>query len=324
MKTRKENKHFIFSMSFDHPLKKDLKYYIKRILLPFLDCFYELCIYLKHPESKKKEYYFSICAIFKNEALILKEWIEYHLIVGVEHFYLYNNFSDDNYQEILRPYIEKGIVDLIDWPVQYGQFSCYEDFWQKYRNQTQWVSFTDLDEFFCPVQELTVSNWLRKYEKYPSVLIYWKIFGTSGRVDHDYTKLVTEQYIMSWDKMDTCGKVIINTDWQYNKIYHHLIDAKISIIGKKILIPPVNEFGKFIKWDDVHRTKFRMTNDNFTLQLNHYWSKAYKPYCEKKSRGAVAGDFFSYTMDLFWWHEHYNRSVDHKIFRFLVQLKLAM
>ncbi len=33
----------------------------------------------------------SLCAIFKDEADYLREWIEFHRIVGVEHFYLYNN-----------------------------------------------------------------------------------------------------------------------------------------------------------------------------------------------------------------------------------------
>ena len=37
-----------------------------------------------------KKHQLSICAIFKNEAKFLKEWIEYHRLVGVDHFYLYD------------------------------------------------------------------------------------------------------------------------------------------------------------------------------------------------------------------------------------------
>ena len=46
--------------------------------------------FLRHPKYNKK-YKISICGIFKNESCFLKEWIEYHEILGVEHFYLYNN-----------------------------------------------------------------------------------------------------------------------------------------------------------------------------------------------------------------------------------------
>jgi len=32
--------------------------------------------------------------------------------VGVEHFYLYNHLSKDEYAEVLEPYIKEGIVEL--------------------------------------------------------------------------------------------------------------------------------------------------------------------------------------------------------------------
>ena len=46
--------------------------------------------------------YFSICMNFKDEAIYLKDWVEYHLSIGVDHFYLYNNESSDNFLEILK------------------------------------------------------------------------------------------------------------------------------------------------------------------------------------------------------------------------------
>ncbi len=59
-------------------------------------------LFLRHPKYNKK-YSITICGIFKNEASYLKEWIEYHEMIGIEHFYLYNNNSDDNYRDILQP-----------------------------------------------------------------------------------------------------------------------------------------------------------------------------------------------------------------------------
>lgn len=58
------------------------------------------------------KYYLSIGAIFKNEANIFQEWIDHHLYHGVEHFYLLNDHSTDEYMKILQPYINKGIVSL--------------------------------------------------------------------------------------------------------------------------------------------------------------------------------------------------------------------
>ena len=50
-----------------------------------------LCLSMQGKAIKKqKKYTVAVCAIFKNEGIFLKEWLEYHLLIGVEHFYLYN------------------------------------------------------------------------------------------------------------------------------------------------------------------------------------------------------------------------------------------
>lgn len=58
---------------------------------------------------EKKKYYMSVCAVFKNEAPFMKEWILYYQVIGADHIYLYNNNSDDNYQEVLQPLLIVGM-----------------------------------------------------------------------------------------------------------------------------------------------------------------------------------------------------------------------
>ncbi len=60
--------------------------------------------------------YLAVAAIFRNEAPYLAEWIEFHRLVGVEKFYLFNNLSADEYLTVLQPYIDDDIVELIEWP----------------------------------------------------------------------------------------------------------------------------------------------------------------------------------------------------------------
>jgi hypothetical protein len=45
----------------------------------------------------------AVCAIAKNEGAYFKEWLEYHRLVGVEKFYIYDNESDDDTKEVLAP-----------------------------------------------------------------------------------------------------------------------------------------------------------------------------------------------------------------------------
>lgn len=134
------------------------------------------------------KYKLSICAIFQDEAPYLKEWIEFHRIVGVEHFYLYNHRSTDNYKKVLQPYINAGIVDLIDIPkvakkiIVFNrlQCKCYNECLALARGKSKWIAFIDIDEYLFPVVENSLKDLLKDYDKYGGLYANWRMFGTSG------------------------------------------------------------------------------------------------------------------------------------------------
>ena len=312
----KEDKNFIF----DVPLIKNFNYYRRRILLPFYDIYMKILLNIYNWKNQKnikgKKYYLTICAIFKNEAKNMKEWLEYHLLIGVEHFYLYNNFSNDNFLEILKPYIEKGIVTLREWPVEQGQLSAYQDCYEKDKNYAQWICFLDLDEFICPYKDNNIRELLKRYRKYPSVVIYWKMFGTSGKIKRT-KELVIEEFYISFGKLFTLGKCFFNTDFKMKKHKVHFIDAEIKIFNKNIVVRSINENRKFIKYN-IHRKN----REGFTAQINHYFSKTYDEYIENKmKRGDVLFKISPYTLQHFYNYEMKNISCDYKIFRFIIALK---
>lgn len=95
-------------------------------------------------------YDLAVTAIFKDEGKYLKEWLDYHLLAGVEHFYLYNNDSSDDYKEVLAPYIEKGFVTLTEWPGRLMMYPAYSDALDKHRFDCRYMAFFDIDEFVYP------------------------------------------------------------------------------------------------------------------------------------------------------------------------------
>ncbi len=305
-----------------------LKEFILRSLLlgKLFLCNSFLRLFLKRPKYDKK-YKISICGIFKNEALFLREWIEYHEMIGVEHFYLYNNNSEDDFLKILQPYIDRGLVTLTDWPYNQAQMKAYRHFYETYRHETQWVSFLDIDEFFCPRYKNNLMDWLYLMDKYPVIVIYWRMFGTSGKLSHHREQLVTEQYTVSWDHLYHCGKCLVNTDYDicvFDTSTHHLTRVKYPLFGGlKVTAMPVNQFGWFV-FDPCHFSKM-YCEDKSTIQINHYWSKAWEIYEGKRRMTDV---FFEKNpkLDLayFYEHEYENRAVDYTIYRFLMQLKLKM
>ena len=286
-----------------------------------------LRFFLQKPKYGKK-YKLAICGIFKNEAPFLTEWIEFHEMMGVEHFYLYNNNSVDNYRQVLQPYIERGIVSLIDWPYDQAQIMAYQNFYETYRQETQWVSFLDIDEFFCPRYAGSIIEWLQNNDKYPVILVYWKMFGSSGKLRHDYNQLVIEQYTISWDSLYHVGKCLINTDYdiaRYDASTHHLTKVRYPLFGGKfsMLVFPVNQFGRFVS-DNCHLSWFNKEN-KVSIQINHYWSKAWDVYDKKRNMTDV---YFKNNpkrdMSYFYAHEMQNRIADCSMARFLIKLKLKL
>ena len=84
--------------------------------------------------------YLSVCAIYRDEEHYLREWIEFHRLVGVERFYLYNNLSVDDHREVLAPYVEAGIVTVTDWTDEPPQMSAYEHCLETRKEESRWIA----------------------------------------------------------------------------------------------------------------------------------------------------------------------------------------
>ena len=95
-------------------------------------------------------YDLAVVAIMKCEGSYLKEWLDYHLLAGVEHFYIYDNDSPDNQAEVAKPYVEAGLVTYIPFPGERMQIPAYVDAWDKFKFQCRYMAFIDGDEFVYP------------------------------------------------------------------------------------------------------------------------------------------------------------------------------
>ncbi len=78
-------------------------------------------------------YDLAVVAIMKCEGHYVKEWLDYHLLAGVDHFFIYDNDSPDNQREVVQPYIDAGLVTYIDYPGQARQYEAYSAAVREYR-----------------------------------------------------------------------------------------------------------------------------------------------------------------------------------------------
>src|SRR5207249_3348457 len=136
------------------------------------------------------KYYLALCSVFKNEATYLQEWLRFYDLVGVEHFYLYNNESADDFPTVLAPWIASGKVTLHHIPGPAAQRSVVYHCLENYRTQCVWLAFLDLDEFLFSPTQPDLRTFLRPYEPEPAVVANWLMFGAAGH-QHRPPVLVT-------------------------------------------------------------------------------------------------------------------------------------
>lgn len=224
------------------------------------------------------KYQLAVAAIFKNEALFLREWIEFHRLVGVEHFFLYDNESTDNCREVLKPYVDDGLVTLSRLDLECCQIACYYHAVYMNRQHVRWMAFIDLDEFlFCP-DGTDLRAALKPYEEYPAVGVSWRNFGTNGHearpdglVIENYTRRAADDF-----EAHRHIKSIVYPDKTAVSTTAH------SFIHWEIDTPAVDE--NFVPTIGP----FRDTANGWTAQrfcLNHYMTKSMEDWLIKRNRG---------------------------------------
>lgn len=260
------------------------------------------------------KYDLSFCLIFQNEAPYLKEWIEFHRLVGGQHFYLYNNLSTDNYQEVLAPYIQEGIVELFDSPYPSStinefmdlQVVIYQDAVDRSKGKTKWLAIIDSDEFIFPVKTDSLVKFLSKYwdkENIGGICANWVIYGTSNVAKIPDDKLMIETLILSHGKGDPKFKSIVKPDkvlavrtphyCTYKEGVHHCTPSK------KQKRPPFCEIDK--------------------IRINHYWTRdEWYLYNQKIPRRELWGTLPVTSQH---WGQLGNAQIDTSIFRFIESLR---
>ena len=203
----------------------------------------------------------------KDEGAYILEWLEYHLLQGVDHFYIYNNNGTDNTLELLKSYIQKGIVTWREFSGPNMQMEIYNDAITNYKNETRWMGFIDCDEFVVPMKHTSLAKALKDYESFSQILIHWILYGSSGHKKK--TKgFVIERFTKHDSEISHLTKAILNPRACLYAGVHR----------SYVLGDTVNEHKKIL-----NRKRYAFTAD--ILRVNHYVVKSAEEYLLKKKKG---------------------------------------
>jgi len=152
------------------------------------------------------------------------------------------------------------------------------------------------------------------------------MFATGGQLKHDYEKNVIEQYFSSWDRLSPHGKCLINTRYEianFDSWYvHHHTYMYYPILGIKVIIPAINQFGYICTIDKTWgggKDKLK----NSSIQINHYFTKSWDIWSSKMKKTDV---LFSKNpkndIGYFYKYEQKAISHDYTIQRFFIKMKI--
>lgn len=218
--------------------------------------------------------YLSATCIIKNEAEYMPEWLEYHLLVGFEKFYVYDNESTDNIKQILQPYIDSGVVEYTYWPGTAMQMPAYKDCVEKHKNDTFWLAVIDIDEFVVADCK-NVATSLHDFEDSAAVVLQWLVYGDSGVVNKE-PGLVIERFKSHNNLDDTSEmcKSIINP----RKVEVKTLHLPCPMVG----FNAVNSIGETI----IPLSNAKIQNGTYkNIHINHYIFKSMEEFLIKKTKG---------------------------------------
>ncbi len=264
-------------------------------------------------------YDLAVVAIFKDEGKYLREWLDYHLLAGVEHFYLYNNDSSDDYAEVLAPYVENNLVTLTDWSGRFVMYSAYNDAIARHRFDCRYMAFIDLDEFIFPKTNQSIVEVVDEvFSRDPNAAalgINWQIFGSNGEEKADYSRGVLERFtrrapsdwaIIKEDKANIGNiyiKSIVNP-----RLVDYYLSPHFAIYFKGL--KSINSDGA----ETWNAGNHPICADK--IVLNHYYTKSKEEYEKKKlPKGSLCFVDNPYVMEGFYTNDR-NDEFDDEILKY--------
>ena len=242
------------------------------------------------------KHFLSLICILKNERY-LEEFIMYYRLLGVEHFYIYDNESDLPISKRLTNQYYTRMCTIINFPGKIQQINAYNHYLKNHGKNTKWVIIVDGDEYIVPKKHFSIRDFLNDYDNYHAIGINWVMYGTSFHdkiqdgfiIDkYRYNEGIQNQHIKT-----ICKPVHVS---EINNPHHVILKDASKYIDphKRVISGPFNEHNTI----DI-------------IQINHYWGKSLEEHYEKRDRGRATTNKKRVISDNP--HLDYNSQVDNLI-----------
>ncbi len=219
----------------------------------------------------------ALVAIMKNEGDYIREWLDYHILLGIKKFYLYDNGSTDMTRVMIQPYVKAGLVEYIFWPGKAQQLRVYNDALEKHRLDCRYLGFIDIDEYIFQANKVdlfTMMEALFTDYRVAALGINWRLFGSSFR------------------ETKPKGGVLINfvyraaDTFEYNEHIKSFVNPRRCWYMRNAHYGLHFAMGKTVNWQgkEIHEERI-LSNDKSPFYINHYFTKSKEEWVRRRSLG---------------------------------------
>lgn len=240
------------------------------------------------PEARPDRHGIAVVLIVKNEAAHIAEWLQFHLLAGVRHFYIYDNGCTDDTIAVAKAAAPNAIT-VLPWAQKltdgttgreiHNQVLAYAHATQNFGADYRWMTYIDVDEFLVPVQDSDLNAALEPLLHCKNISLPWHMFGRSGHLTapeggvlHNYTRRNPDP--MSDAKGLRNFKMIVDPC--------HVTAIKVHAIETDTSTDSCNDAGKMVTTAARNRRDFYAAA---RIQLNHYYTRSDAELRAKIARG---------------------------------------
>ena len=210
-----------------------------------------------------------VMAIFKNESMTLREWIEHYKWQGVDQIVLINNDSTDDWQSITKDF--EGFVTVKDVPGRHVQMHAYNTAGIPHLKEKKIdvVVVVDIDEYYFGKDGRLLKDFIQetfsRTNRPSGFTCGWSMFGSNGHL-----------------KQPTSVREGFTKRWQANA------EPENGISGKTVML--MSDIGPQLSCIHIPKLTGERASCPEGLQLNHYPIMS-KEYFDKVKK--VRGDAYT-------------------------------
>jgi hypothetical protein len=220
--------------------------------------------------------------IVKDEAPYLEEWLCYHLALGIDHVFLYDNGSSDGSADLLERYVDHGLVTVVAWPLRGGQLAAYNHALRFFGPLATWMAFFDVDEFIVPLVDDDIPTLLARWPEAADVRLPRVEFGYSGH-RRPPPGLTIEAYTQVADVLDRDPDLPARVKTVLRPSSIAAVDVHLAIVADTPVLATTDGSSVPVPTATVEREVRGLA------QVNHYYTRSFEEFEAKRVRGSATG-----------------------------------